>query len=1087
MLAFLVQITFAQEKTVSGTVSDDTGPLPGVSVLIKGTSTGTETDFDGKYSIKVNVGDILQYSFVGMSNQEKKVGNSNTYDVVLKASANVLDEVIVTAQGIKREKKALGYSVSEVKSDEIESRADGDVARVLSGKASGVQITSQSGTTGSATNVVIRGYSSINGSNQALFVVDGVPFSSDNNTQGSFLSGNVGSSRFLDIDPNNIASVNVLKGLAAATLYGEQGRNGVIVITTKSGAGAGAGPKKTEITINQSSFVNQIASLPDYQNEYGGGFDQSFGWFFSNWGPSFTAGGVDGYLNDPAGLIDANGTVQHPYSSSNFLKNFLGGNNELRNKYLGTRYDWKPYNSVKDFFRSGTVNNTSINISGTSKDGNVGYTINYGSVDETGFTPGNNMNRNTFSIGGRAKLSNNFSVNGSLNYAKNSVVSPPVAASRGNGTLGWSTFGNVFFTPRNVDLMGLPFELPENGGSIYYRNGNDIINPRWSVKNAQFGQVTNRVYGNASLTYELNDNLSINYRLGIDFYNERHDDHSNKNGVNFNAAIFGFLNTYDNNNEVWDHYVAINGNYKLSDDISMTFLLGGNSNSINFEQQGVASTGQIVFGVLRHFNFTKQSPLQFLSQKNVIGLFGESTFDYKGYAYVTLSARNDWVSNLPKINNHQFYPSVSGSFIATSAIDNLKSASGNGLNYLKIRAGLGQSAGFPSGYPTIGTVNQNTQVNGGLAGGSGGIVTNSVSNSQANPDLKPELLSEIEIGFDSRFWQNRINLGVSYFDRTTSDLIVFKPLPPSSGFTSTQANVGKVEGSGWEIDLGVDIFKKSGTGFNWNTRVNFTQSKQIVTEQDDDQILYAGSTAAFLGANAAIKGEQLGVIVGTRIERDANGGLLVGTDGNYKIQENIAIDANGKEVPLGTPGSRNITPIIGNPNPDYVMNVINSLTYHNFSFGFQINHTVGGDISSATVATLLGRGGLPKDRKGTFVLTGVNDAGQPNTLQINNSSYYFNNILFGPKELQIYDASVLRLQEVSFGYSLPAKVLEKTPFGALTFTASGFNLWYNAYNTPRAAHFDPNVAGVGVGNGRGFDYLNGPSSKRFGFSIKASF
>ena len=217
--------------------------------------------------------------------------------------------------------------MSEVAGEEMEQRTKGDVARVLSGKASGVNITSQSGTSGSATNVVIRGYTSINGNNQALFVVDGVPFSTETNAQGGYLGGNLGSSRFLDLDPNNIESVNVLKGLAAATLYGTAGKNGVIVITTKSGSLQNKGPKKTEITVNQSYFVNEMASMPDYQNTYGGGFDQSFGWFFSNWGPAFAANGVDGYLNDPAGIIDAEGTVEHPYGSSSFLNAFNGGNN----------------------------------------------------------------------------------------------------------------------------------------------------------------------------------------------------------------------------------------------------------------------------------------------------------------------------------------------------------------------------------------------------------------------------------------------------------------------------------------------------------------------------------------------------------------------------------------------------------------------------------------------------------------------------------------------------------------------------------------------------------------------------------------
>lgn len=1074
LLALVVQISFAQDKTVSGTVSDSSGSLPGVSVVIKGTTTGSETDFDGNYSIKAKVGDVLVFSYLGYKTVEKTVGASNTINVTLVEGGEILDEIVVTAQGIKREKKALGYAVSEVKAKDIEQRTEGDVARVLSGKASGVQITSQSGTSGSATNVVIRGYTSINGSNQALFVVDGVPFSSDTNSQGNFLNGNVGSSRFLDLDPNNIESVNVLKGLAAATLYGTAGRNGVIVITTKAGA-AKTGAKKNEITVTQSTFFNKIASLPDYQDQYGGGFDQSFGWFFSNWGPSFDANGVDGYLNDPAGIIQPDGTVEHPYGSSAFLNNFLGGNNVLNQQFTGERYEWRPYNSVENFFRTGVVSNTSINARGSSADGNVAYNISYSHLDEEGFTPGNGIIRNTLSVGGRAKLSNKFTIQASMNYTRNSVKSPPVAASRGNGTLGWSTFGNVFFTPRNVDLMGLPFELPENGGSIYYRNGNDIINPRWTVKNASNSQFTNRVFTTASVSYDFSDNLSLTYRAGLDFYNERNQAHSNKNGVNFNNAIFGFLNTWDNNVNIWDHYVALNGSYELSEDVSVSFVGGATSRSRTFDQQGVASSGQIVFGVLRHFNFQNQSPIQFLIKRNIVGLFAEASFDYKDYAFLTLSGRNDWVSNLPSENNSLFYPSASLSFLPTAAFEDLKSASGKGLNYLKLRATIGQSAGFPEGYPTVNTVNQTTQVNGGAVGS---VITNSISGFQANPDLKPELLSEVEIGFESLFFDRRINLDVSYYDRTTKDLIVFKPLPPSTGFTQTQDNVGKVEGTGLEIDLGVDIFRsEEADGFNWNAAINFTTNKQIVTEQEDDQIVFAGSTAAFLGGNAAIRGEQLGVIVGRRIARDADGNFLVNSAGNYAFEDNIVLD-----------DGRSITPIIGNPNPDYIMNWNNSISYKNFSFNFQLSHTVGGDIASSTIATLLGRGLIVTDRKNTFVLPGISQAtGQPNTLQINNSQYYFSNLLFGPKELQIYDASVIRLQEVSLSYSLPKKILDKTPFGSVSITASGFNLWYDAYNTPKRANFDPNVAGVGVGNGRGFDYLNGPSSKRYGLSVKLTF
>ncbi|MBT8263964.1 MAG: TonB-dependent receptor plug domain-containing protein, partial [Muriicola sp.] len=277
LLAFVVHLTFAQEKTVSGTVTDQDGlPLPGVNIVVVGTTTGTQSDFDGNYSIRASAGQTLLFSYIGQKDVRVDVGASNTINVQMEEDAQALEEVVVTAQGIKKSKQALGYAVSEVSNEQLEQRAEGDVGRILTGKASGVNIQNQSGLSGSGTSIIIRGLSTFSGSNQPLFIVDGVPFDSGTNQQGDFVDGNTGSSRFLDLDPNNIESVNVLKGLAAATLYGTAGRNGVILITTKNGA-AGATTKKSEVTVTSSMFVNNIASLPDYQDEYGNGFDQAFG------------------------------------------------------------------------------------------------------------------------------------------------------------------------------------------------------------------------------------------------------------------------------------------------------------------------------------------------------------------------------------------------------------------------------------------------------------------------------------------------------------------------------------------------------------------------------------------------------------------------------------------------------------------------------------------------------------------------------------------------------------------------------------------------------------------------------------------
>ena len=1074
LLAFVVHVSFAQDKTISGNVTDSDGlPLPGVNIVVEGTSNGTQTDFDGNYSISASEGQTLLFTYIGQRDVRRTVGAGSTINVQMEEDAQALEEVVVTAQGIKREKKALGYAVTSVGSEQLQDRAEGDVARVLSGKAAGVQITAAGGAAGSATNVVIRGLNSFSGNNQALFIVDGVPFSNDTNNDGAdgngnFIDGNTASSRFLDLDPNNIESIEVLKGLSAATLYGTQGRNGVILITTKSGS-ATTGPKKTEITVSQSFFTNEIASLPEYQTQFGNGFDQSFGWFFSNWGPSFDRDGTAGWGAQSA--IDDNGTLAHPYSTASSAT----GIPQAFPEFAGARYDWRPYNSVEQFFRPGNTTNTNINVSGSSEDGNTAFNANVGYYDDTGFTPGNSFSRVNISLGGVAKLSNKFTIRGTMNYAKSDVRTPPIASSRGNGTDGLSVYGNVFFTPLSVDLMGLPFENPIDGSSVYYRQNNSIINPRWTAKNVTYRQITNRFFWNLSANYELNDNLTATWRTGLDFYNERNVNSSNKGGVAFTSAIFGFLDTFDNNNTIWDHFFSINGNYDLSEKVGMSFTVGATARSDSFDRSGVASTGQLVFGVKRHFNYQNQLPIQFSRKRNIVGLLGQATLDYDDYLFLNVSARKDWVSNFQSANNSITYPGASLSFLPTNAFPELKSE--NGLNFLKVRASYGTSANFDtdSAYPTVGFTEQNTQVfNDPLSGGT--ITTNQIANFRANPDLKPELLEEVEFGIESKFWKNRISLDATYFVKTTNDLIVEEPLAPSTGFTLTQSNIGEIENKGFEADLSIDLFR--GEDFSWNSSVNFFTNDIVVTEQDQDAIFYSGSIPAggglFRGGNVAVKGESLGSIYGTAIQRDDNGNFIVNAAGSYQVAEQ---DADGN------------VPIIGDAIADYQMNFINNIRYKNWNLNFQINHTKGGDILSSTVATLLGRGLIveTEDRLGTYILPGVKADGSPNNTQINNSTYFFSNLLFGPTETRIYDASVIRLQEVSLAYSFPSKFLDKTPFGSLTFTVQGFNLWYDAYNTPDGANFDPNVQGVGVGNGQGFDFLNGPSARRYGFTVKASF
>ena len=1072
LVVFLLtaQMSFAQ-KTVTGVVSDSDGlPLPGATVLVQGTTTGVTTDFDGNFSINVAEGQILEFSFVGYETAALAVGAGNVINVTLSLGTQ-LEEVIVTSLGITREKRALGYAVSEVDNTQIENRASGDVARVLSGKASGVQVTNQGGISGSGTSVVIRGLSTFSSSNQPLFVVDGVPFQSDTNAMGSFTSGNNGSSRFLDLDPNNIESVNVLKGLAAATLYGSQGRNGVILITTKSGTtGAGTRAQKNEVTVNTSYFTNELAMKPDFQMQYGNGFNQNFGWFFSNWGPSFDEGGPAGWGRQNAinGTVSGQpGFLKHPYNS-NLNARFLARDLlPLIGLSMDSLWEWKPYDSVGDLFQPGEIVNTNINFRGQSDDGKVSYNVNYGNLDDKGFTPGNTLRRNALSFGGRAVLSNKITVNGTLNYTATDFKTPPIAAAYSSGSSDSSLYGNVFYTPRSVGIAQLPYAHPITGASIYYRSSNGIQHPLWTVNNTGDAQMTHRLFGGVSAQYDISDNLNLRYSYGYDVYSEDNTSYQNKGGVDGSLETqSGMYEKWNNTSTIFNHQVTINGDFELDDDWSVTFNAGAESVGREYDRNGVRSTGQNVFNVLRHYNFNSQEEIEFYSRRNVLGVFAQAAFDYQDYLYFTLASRTDWVSNLSEENRSITYPSASISFVPTSVLDfgNLP------IDFLKVRASYGTSATYPGGYPIASTLSLNTKdfkVDGVE------VITNTTGSQLGNTGLKPELLAELEFGLEANLFDNRLSAEISYFNRNTTDLIITQPLDPSTGYTSTRTNIGEISATGWEVDLNADWIR--GDKFNWNTSINYTTNQAIVEDlgQNTDQIVYAGFSTR---GNAAIPGLPLTSMIGTSVARDDSGRPLVDASGSYRTNN----DTNYKT---------NKYALIGDSNPDFIANIGNTITYGNLSLNVLFNATIGGDMYSSFIMTLLGRGITTDtlDRELPYILPGVLADGSPNNKMIDNATTYFGNLILGGDELRTWDASVLRLSEVSLTYDIPSSWLDKTPFGAASISAQGFNLWYDAYNTPDGINYDPNIAGLGVGNGSGFEYFNGVSARRYGVSLKLTF
>ncbi len=1047
LLAFVVQLTFAQEKTISGTVADDTGlPLPGVNILIKGTNTGTQSDFDGNYTINASVGQTLVYSYVGFQNIERPVTAATVRLDVRMQAGEELDAVVVTAQGISREKKSLGYAVTTIESESFAGKPSTDVARALTGKAPGVQIQQTSGLSGSGTNIIIRGFSSFSGSNQPLFVVDGVPFNSETNNDRGFTGGaTTASSRFLDLDPNQIESISILKGLSATTLYGNAGRNGVVLVTTKNSSGKQL-QEKMSISLAHSNFFTEIASLPEYQDTYGNGFFQNYSPAFSNWGPSFTDPGN-------ASGIAADGTIPHWYASNSAFPEFAG-----------VRVPYQPHNNVEPFFGVGHISTTSLNVAGRTDDGNTSYNVGFGHTNDEGFMEGNKYKRINFSMGGNTKLSNKFSVSSTMQFSFVDKLAPPTAAAFGsNPTPGQvSAFSNIFYTPRSFDLFSVPFQNPITGESVNYRA--DIQNPRWTLKNASETEDVRRFTSNVSVLYDLNDWSSLSYRVGFDTYNQKQVYGVNRGGPQLPGGTM--VSSFRINN-TWDHTFSYNFRRGLGEDFTMDGILGLNPRLEQSQFDFIVSNDQFIFDLMRHGNFENSTSGNFKDQGVTVGAFFSGTIDYKRFVYLNLQARNDWFSSLERENRSLFYPSASLSFDATQAFESLRAS--DMVNFLKLRVGYGTSAGFPDLYQTRNVLGSSANVfinpyNGGA------INVLALSGRLGNAQLKPELHEEIEIGLEGTFFKNRLTVDLSLYDKTSTDLLLPVNLDPATGFTSQFDNVGEINNKGIELSLNAKILRpKVDDGFAWNITSVYTLNENEVIKLNDGAESRAIAGFGNLG-NFAVPGRPYGVIYGSAIQRDGNGNFIVGANGSYLATQD-AVE-------------------IGDPNADWRGTLINEFSFKGFTFQFQLEYQHGGDMYSTTASALLSRGLLGAtdfDRTQTFILPGVLQNGNINDIQIAAAQYGFENSGFFIDEHAIYDATNLKLREVSLTYQFPKRILDRTPFGSLSLSFLGQNLWFKAFNFPDSLNFDPEVNSLGVGNGQGFDFFTGPTAKMYGLNLNLTF
>ena len=924
---------------------------------------------------------------------------------------------------------------------------------------------------GSGSKINIRGISTVSGNSQPLWVIDGVPVNSGGNQNDNnlnFQDGQVSPNRFFDFDPNNVETINVLRGLSATTLYGSQGRNGVILVTTKAGSNNKNAPK-FQASVSTSQFIIE-AVLPEFQNKWGNGFDGDYGEFFSNWGSVF---------NGQSPTVPGGNKPRHPYYEwRNVFPDVadfkIPGGPASNPATVGYIPAAQP-NNIKDYFQKGSASNTSISLGGRSDFGNLNFS--YSHLDEKGYLKNNNVQRDNFSLGGNAKLTDKFTIGSTFNFVRSDVESPPIGNGQGNNSDGGpSVFANLYFTPRNIDLTNWPSQHPVTGANVYYRNTNGITNPRWVLNNSRQTSVTNRFFSSINLNYQLTDWLKLTYRLGLDTYSEKQTNELNKGSVGYPAdsqiLSQGMYRTISVNNTIVDHSAIASMHKKINGDLDFNALAGFNARTDTYEQIGSESTGQVVFGLMEHRNFSTSTTRDFrnnnLSNKSSrtwLGAYFDAGIGYKNYLYVNVTGRNDWTSTLEKANNSLFYPGVSASFIPTAAFPGFAAGV---LDFLKIRMGYGTSANFPSPYNTRGTLPIQAAYQSDRLGN---VSTQEQSFSLANANLKPELQTELEFGIETQMLDNRAKLDFSVYSRTAKNQIIGRSLDNSTGYQTTLINAGEISNKG--IELGVTITPIRSNAVVWNIRGTLTKNvSKVVSLPDGSKEINIGGYSNL--GNFAIEGQPFNLIKGQSTVKNADGQSLVDAQGNYVI----SADAQ----------------IIGNPNPKWLGSVMSDVTWKGVTFAFQIDYVHGGDVYATTPAVLIGRG-ISKDLQSfdpglPLILPGVKESdGSVNDIVLTTAGVFYGQSVVGSnaRNTAIYDGSRVRLREVSLGYNLPKNWISKLSMRSANISFVGSNMWWKAINAPKYTHVDLDRTSFGTGNGAGFEFLGGPSAKRYGVNLRLTF
>ncbi len=1059
----------AQVTTVRGivTTEEDGEPVIGASVIVKGTSLGTVTDVNGRFELSGLPPSATRLLISYISLMAKEVAIAPQVSVTLKSDTHLLDEVVVTALGISREKKALGYTAQEVKQNALVQGKDNNLLNSLSGKIAGVRITNTQGDVGSS-RIVIRGETSIAGENQPLFIVDGIPV--DNSQLNARSSGRDFKNAIADLNPEDIKTLTVLKGPNAAALYGARAAHGAIVITTKGGDKR---QKGIGITLHSSTQVSFVATLPEFQNLFGQGAGGRFSYVDGkgagvndgvdeSWGPRLDIGLLIPQFDSP---LDADGNrvatpwVSHP-------------------------------NNVRDYFRMGISTNNGISVA--RGDDKYQFRVGYNYEKQVSIVPDAGTNKTNISLNTDYHLAKWIVVGATANYIVYTAPSLPGSATpSGSNVRSNSPMLQFLWFGRQVDTNSLKADYTRNWNSSYYDN------PFWSASYNTQSQERHRLIGDLHAEFRLTDGLNVRFRTSTDWYNDRR-----KSKVKWGSAGAGSpygsyaedaYTVKENNTEVLATYIK-----QLNKNWGIDALLGFNVRNKQYENNYQAAPRLAVADLYTLTN--SRDPL--ISSNDFYrlrqyGLYGSIQLDYRRWAFLNITGRNDWSSTLPVDNNSYFYPSVTASVLLSEAFGWRSKA----VNYLKIRGGWSQVGADANPYQLATVFTSETAFNGNPLQSSSTI--------GMNPNLKPEKTSSIEAGFEAAFWDNRLYLDFTYYKTDSRNQILKLATTAASGYTSQVRNAGHIRNRGYEIQLGAVPIQTS-KGFRWNLDLNYGANSSKVVKLDDEGLITSYQLYSSGIQILASVGEAYGTLFGTSYVRDANG--------------NVVVDANG------LPKISTTNKTLGKFTPDWTGGISNTFSYRSLSLSFLIDASVGGSIFSNTnktgkytgvlANTLSGRdaehGGLwyytaamgnnvrlpespsysvssdglyyaqvngqsTRVYQDGIMVEGVTESGSKNEEVVSAEKYYHR--IYSIAEANVYDASYVKLREVALSYRLPRLWTQKLHLQEASVTLTGRNLWTIYKSVP---NIDPESA-LTTGNAQGVEAYSLPTTRSFGVNLSVKF